>query len=243
MRNTSTFARAALAALTVLLSVGVARAATIITTFTGNASGYDTDGVFGPAGTEINDRTFKVVYTSTTEGNVLLVSGPGIQFLYGGSGYNAFDPLNYPGSYDAATMADFTLFDGMQVASEYHFDGAYYSHFFLEMRDTHSIETQVHSTQFDYINTGIYSSVNAFISDASVLSSVSRVLSEGDVPRGAIRIGGTRLSLAPQSVTSYVLPLAVPEPAEWMLLVAGFCSVGLALRRNRSEPNTSVRTQ
>lgn len=225
-----------------------AEAATYIITYQGTvANSTDATGVFGGSGNSLDGLSFTAVYTLTAPlPGAITTGGPTFSYaqIYGGSLYGAPGPLSgtltingwtqaVAGDYFSTAVQINDLNPGSDVDEVTHH---------VESRDSDTSDGNFHLNYFD---TTIYSRVNSFLSIADYTAPLNYSTQPGDVGGGYFRFEGYSDfganayyavgNLKPTSVTIALAPDtgAVPEPATWAMMIAGFGMVGSAMRRRR----------
>ena len=227
----------ALLALTLAIApAGPAHAAALLFTYSGEvASGTDGLGVFGDAGADLAGQGFTVTYT--LEGalmpNARLASMSSGRLAQSAPAIRALVTIN---------GRDFLL-RGDHFGMVSHRDDFLFS----EEGDGEVLDSVYHLAYGADRGTRVVSQIGdltaRMLSSPSIAARTLYTVRADDIAHSRFETAGlvgerslaTALDLTPRTFAANLRPFApaVPEPASWLMLLAGFAGVGAALRRAR----------
>ena len=243
------FALALAATASAISFSSAASAANWLITYRGHVvSGYDATGEFGTVGATLDGAAFTAVYrlTEPTPGAVVF-NDPNFSYTFG-SFYDGNNPLSASVTINGIKQ----LFTGALFGS---FGQADQQNDFLGYDATsHQVQDGENtSTEFtnNHISNYILSNVNNIVDSSDYHQNLNYRAQSGDTSYGYLALGtydffngvsvhDAAATLYNDSVTISQLN-AVPEPASWALMIAGFSLVGAAARRRSANrvPATS----
>lgn len=214
-----------------------ASAATFLITYSGTvSSGFDVTGEFGTPAADLTGKSFSVVYTLTAPlaGAETYDSGR-TGYIRGGSNYGTPSPLSARITINGITQAigGGSFGQASQVNDDM---GDSIDH---EARD-----------QTDYVNSYVYNSVASslynIVNSTDYTQPLTYSVHDGDYRDGgfALRVFGfdnegnfgfvrNASATLTNDLVTIVATSAVPEPAAWAMMIAGFGLIGGSLRYRR----------
>jgi PEP-CTERM motif len=223
-----------------------AKAAIYLVSFQGVvSSGIDQTGVFTAANTRLNGQAFKAVYTvdDATAGVIRASDGTSYLQLLGGTIFGNLTPL-----FGALTI------NGNSVVNRALRQGSLFLGNEFLGRDEISFNANDAPangrSQGDFLSLGVRSTSNNILNSVSLADPFNYVLLPGDTSFGLFQVSitdersGAFTRFASGNLVTQSISIsgvgAVPEPATWAFLVAGFGVAGGALRkRSRTTRATS----
>ena len=229
---------------TAILAAAPAEAAQYVITYTGTVySSYDQTGEFGAANSSLDGLAFKAVYTLTAPLPGAYTSDDGTTAqIFGGTGSGSPSPVsgsitingnsvNFEGDYyGVAYQSNGNVGSGgsdtiEHSAEDYISDGERYRFHYVYNYITSGVNdivaTQDYTQPLNYtIQAGDYSSSNFYFYDYSYVTNTYDHYVYGN--------------FTTDHVTIALAGAAVPEPAAWALLIAGFGLTGGAMRRRQA---------
>lgn len=215
------------AALSLVCAMSPASAAEYLITYTGTvASGTDGAGLFGGSGADLTGQSLVARFTLTDSTPGAIATDDGI--VAETRGWAPSSPLKATltiggvGSYSFGDdYGTTTHVNGLGVPS-YGFDQIYH----------------YTSTDLDYLNAYVVSYVNDFVATSSNTAILYYDVQPTDTSFGTFYlfregVGDSYGQFIVSNVTIAEAAEAVPEPATWVMMIAGFGFVGAAARRQR----------
>lgn len=218
-------------------------ATTIVTTFSGTISrgvdgdgGRDVLGLFGAANADLFGAAFTVVYTVDDAATAIVASSLQQTTMAGGTYYGPTTPspitatlqINGHTYQYAAPQVQYYAYLTLENAAVGVEDGV-----------TYSIQGPLNGAGYvtSDVFTRVTSTTNDFMNSTDIHVPLDRTVAAGDIPYGYAHIGaygGSRdifgLSITRVTVVPHV-DAALPEPATWATMIAGFALLGGAMRR------------
>lgn len=230
-----------------LLAATPAEAATYLITYTGTvASGYDDTGEFLAPGSIFNGEAFTAVMTLIAPLPGALGYDNGVEAsIYGGAGYPAPSPMSGTITINGVTR----VFSGDWESLARHTNMCCAPGYGGLDRVYHDINdyNPDWATDGAYLSTRLYFSIqsysNDFLATQDYTAPLTYTIQPGDEWEGGFLFSEYSNSfrtvhrnaqgrLNPSTVTIALADVgAVPEPATWAMMLAGFGMVGFAMRR------------
>jgi hypothetical protein len=220
-----------------VISAAPASAAVMVATYSGVlTSGFDMTGEFGPPNSDLTGDAFVATYTYDPEAAAMHFTGPGFDMIYGGAIYGTPVPLsdasitvngvthhiNPITNYGEADAISYLFFDqalGSTISSSV-YDASYISDAGPASNAPTSLD-QRYRNAFNDAGTiyGNYFAISIMY-NFSLQHYAYGTAAFGKIYYSVVKVGAS----------------AVPEPATWAVLLAGFCGLGAMMRRWRGSP-------
>lgn len=188
-------------------------------------NGYDAAGIFGAAGASLAGLPFSAIFTIDRQSGDTAIATPALAYLYGaGSSAPVTAALTIgTGTYDFAGTRNGSA-RAVDTAGNGGTDALHYM-----VEDAGPAPAGLFYVGFD--------SLRDLLAAADYGDYGTIALTAADNAKGYAQIGGSGANsyaeLSLDAITSQTAG-AVPEPATWMMMVAGFALAGTALRRPRA---------
>jgi PEP-CTERM motif len=235
--------RAGLAAMALGMA-GSAQAAEYLATFKGTlTSSFDQTGEFGSAATSLDGKSFEAIYTLTypTPGAFEFNNGT-THYIQGGTRFGNASPVSAKLKINGVTQSVGGQFFGQALRqTSLNSAGGFSDTVFYQATD-------LSNDGLNFYQFNLFSSVfnnSAFLSSLDLTAPLNYVLPQSTVFFDGFTIQqldlrsntNTRYAYGSFSTDSLTISAlgAVPEPASWAMMIAGFGLVGGAMRRRRGQ--------
>lgn len=222
MRISMSLLAGVLASATIAAPAG---AAPTVVNVTGTvANGYDTAGIFGAAGASLAGMPFSAIFTIDRQDGDMMTAAPGLSYLYGAG---SASPVTAALSIGSGSHAFMGTRSGSARALDLAGNGGTDAlHYMVE--DAGAASTGLFYVSFD--------TLRDVLAAADYRSFGTLALTAADNAKGYAQIGGgganSYAELSLQTISARTAS-AVPEPATWAMMIAGFAVAGMAMRRAR----------
>ena len=203
-----------------VLAAGAANAAILVATYTGAINiGYDSGGLFGPAGSSLTGDTYAAKFTIDTNQGAVLNNLPAYDELYGGLCCGFSSPIKVTLTIQGHTQA---------IA------GSYYG-FALTSPRSDLVE---HYAEDDHVGVNNapdrgYVNINGLGVSQPGFSTLVPLTTSFNFGDAEINTSSGYAFMVFQSLGTVQIAAGVPEPANWMVMLIGLGAVGGAVRSHR----------